>query len=84
MLQHVMLRKTPLILQAPHKLECIQSFNDALFANPPSPRKGGAAAGGQAGAEKALAILKDEMKRTMAYIGVQRTHEINADAIWRG
>jgi hypothetical protein len=24
------------------------------------------------------------MKRTMAYIGVQRTHEINADAIWRG
>jgi (S)-mandelate dehydrogenase len=44
----------------------------------------GVAAGGQAGAEKALAILKDEMKRTMAYIGVQRTHEINADAIWRG
>ena len=43
----------------------------------------GVAAGGQAGAEKALAILKDEMKRTMAYIGVQRTSDIGADAIWR-
>jgi (S)-mandelate dehydrogenase len=43
----------------------------------------GVAAGGQAGAEKALAILKDEMKRTMAYIGAQRTTDIGADAIWR-
>jgi (S)-mandelate dehydrogenase len=44
----------------------------------------GTAAGGQAGAEKALAILKNEMKRTMAYVGLQRTSEITDDIIWRG
>ena len=41
-------------------------------------------AGGQAGAEKALAILKNEMKRTMAYVGLQRTSDITGDIIWRG
>jgi isopentenyl diphosphate isomerase/L-lactate dehydrogenase-like FMN-dependent dehydrogenase len=43
----------------------------------------GVAAGGQPGAEKALAILKDEMKRTMAYVGLQRVEDIDQDIIWR-
>ena len=43
----------------------------------------GAAAGGQAGALHALNILKDEMKRTMAYIGAQRVDEITGDCVWR-
>lgn len=44
----------------------------------------GTAAGGQAGAEKALAILKDEMRRTMSYVGRTRTSEIDGDVIWKG
>ena len=44
----------------------------------------GIGAGGEAGALKALSILKDEMRRTMAYIGKQRVADINGDDIWRG
>jgi (S)-mandelate dehydrogenase len=44
----------------------------------------GIGAGGEAGAAKALSILKNEMRRTMAYIGKQRVSEINGDDIWRG
>jgi isopentenyl diphosphate isomerase/L-lactate dehydrogenase-like FMN-dependent dehydrogenase len=44
----------------------------------------GTAAGGQAGASKAIGILKDEMKRTMAYIGRQRVADIDHDVLWRG
>jgi (S)-mandelate dehydrogenase len=44
----------------------------------------GIGAGGEAGATKALAILKDEMRRTMAYIGKQRVSDISGDDIWRG
>ncbi|MDB5596615.1 MAG: mdlB [Hyphomicrobiales bacterium] len=44
----------------------------------------GIGAGGEAGATKALAILKDEMRRTMAYIGKQRVGDISDDDIWRG
>ena len=44
----------------------------------------GIGAGGEAGAGKALSILKNEMRRTMAYIGKQRVSEINGDDIWRG
>ncbi len=44
----------------------------------------GIGAGGEAGAAKALHILKDEMRRTMAYIGTQRVADINGDDIWRG
>ena len=44
----------------------------------------GIGAGGEAGAVKALAILKDEMRRTMAYIGKQRVADITGDDIWRG
>ncbi len=44
----------------------------------------GIGAGGEDGATKALAILKDEMRRTMAYIGRQRVSDISGDDIWRG
>jgi len=44
----------------------------------------GTAAGGEAGAAKAINILKDEMKRTMAYIGTQRVSEIDRDVLWQG
>jgi (S)-mandelate dehydrogenase len=44
----------------------------------------GTAAGGEAGALKAIDFLKDEMKRTMAYIGAQRVEEIAEDCLWRG
>ena len=43
----------------------------------------GTAAGGEAGAIKAINLLKDEMKRTMAYIGTQRVTDISSDAIWK-
>ncbi len=43
----------------------------------------GVGAGGQAGGEKAMAILEDELRRTMAYIGCATTGEINADCLWR-
>jgi isopentenyl diphosphate isomerase/L-lactate dehydrogenase-like FMN-dependent dehydrogenase len=43
----------------------------------------GVAAGGEAGASKALSILKDELRRTMAYIGCQRISEVTRDAIWQ-
>ena len=44
----------------------------------------GTAAGGQAGAEKALAILKDELRRTMSYVGCPTTREITDDVLWKG
>ena len=44
----------------------------------------GTAAGGEAGAAKAIEILKGEMKRTMAYIGTQRISNITRDVIWEG
>jgi isopentenyl diphosphate isomerase/L-lactate dehydrogenase-like FMN-dependent dehydrogenase len=43
----------------------------------------GTAAGGEAGALKAIDFLKDEMKRTMAYVGAQRVEEISEDCLWR-
>jgi isopentenyl diphosphate isomerase/L-lactate dehydrogenase-like FMN-dependent dehydrogenase len=44
----------------------------------------GTAAGGEAGAVKAIDILKGEMKRTMAYIGTQRVSNITRDVVWEG
>ena len=44
----------------------------------------GIGAGGRAGAEQALAILKSEMRRTMAYVGRQRVNEISDDDLWTG
>ena len=44
----------------------------------------GTAAGGEAGAVKAIDILKGEMKRTMAYIGTQRVSDITRDVVWEG
>jgi (S)-mandelate dehydrogenase len=42
----------------------------------------GLAAGGEAGAAKALGLLREELRRTMAYIGCSRVEEIIAAAIW--
>ncbi len=39
----------------------------------------GTAVGGQAGAEKALDILRVEMDKTMAYTGCNRVEEISTD-----
>jgi isopentenyl diphosphate isomerase/L-lactate dehydrogenase-like FMN-dependent dehydrogenase len=44
----------------------------------------GTAAGGQDGAAKALAILKDELRRTMSYVGCPTIGEINGDVLWEG
>jgi isopentenyl diphosphate isomerase/L-lactate dehydrogenase-like FMN-dependent dehydrogenase len=44
----------------------------------------GVGAGGEAGAAKALTILKEEMRRTMAYVGCQRVNQLTEDIIWRG
>ena len=44
----------------------------------------GTAAGGEAGAAKAINILKDEMKRNMAYVVTQRTSDISGDVLWQG
>jgi isopentenyl diphosphate isomerase/L-lactate dehydrogenase-like FMN-dependent dehydrogenase len=44
----------------------------------------GTAAGGQAGAQKALAILKDELRRTMSYVGCATTRDINDEVLWKG
>jgi (S)-mandelate dehydrogenase len=44
----------------------------------------GVGAGGEAGAAKALGILKAEMRRTMAYVGCQRVAQLSDDVIWRG
>jgi len=38
---------------------------------------------GAPGAEKALAILKDEMRRTMAYVGLSRTADVDGGIVWR-
>ncbi len=43
----------------------------------------GVGAGGQAGGEKALAILTDELRRTMSYVGCAQTNEITDDMIWK-
>ena len=43
----------------------------------------GTAVAGQAGAEKALSILKDEMRRTLAYLGKQRVSELGPDIFVR-
>jgi isopentenyl diphosphate isomerase/L-lactate dehydrogenase-like FMN-dependent dehydrogenase len=44
----------------------------------------GTAAGGEAGAAKAMAILKDELRRTMAYVGCPTIDAITDDVIWKG
>jgi len=43
----------------------------------------GVAAGGQAGAGLALDILREELRRTMAYVGCQRVGDLGSDALWR-
>jgi isopentenyl diphosphate isomerase/L-lactate dehydrogenase-like FMN-dependent dehydrogenase len=63
-------------------VKCLALGADAVLAGRATLY--GTAAGGEAGAAKAIAILKDEMKRTMAYIGTRRTAEIGPDVLWRG
>jgi isopentenyl diphosphate isomerase/L-lactate dehydrogenase-like FMN-dependent dehydrogenase len=63
-------------------VKCLALGADAVLAGRATLY--GTAAGGADGAAKALAILKDEMKRTMAYIGTQRVSEIDHDVVWRG
>ena len=43
----------------------------------------GVGAGGQAGAEKALAILKDELRRTMSYVGRSSVAAIDSSVLWK-
>ena len=43
----------------------------------------GVGAGGEAGAAKALAILKDELRRTMSYVGCAKIGEITDDVLWK-
>lgn len=42
----------------------------------------GVAAGGQAGAARAVAILRNEIDTTMAQMGVARMADVNADCLW--
>jgi isopentenyl diphosphate isomerase/L-lactate dehydrogenase-like FMN-dependent dehydrogenase len=62
-------------------VKCLALGADAVFTGRATLY--GIGAGGQAGAEKALEILKDEMRRTMAYVGLQRVKDISDDIIWR-
>ena len=61
-------------------VKCLALGADAVLAGRATLY--GTAAGGEAGAIKAINLLKDEMKRTMAYIGTQRVTDISSDAIW--
>ncbi len=63
-------------------VKCLALGADAVLAGRATLY--GTAAGGADGAARALAILKDEMKRTMAYIGTQRVSDIDHDVVWRG
>jgi isopentenyl diphosphate isomerase/L-lactate dehydrogenase-like FMN-dependent dehydrogenase len=63
-------------------VKCLALGADAVLAGRATLY--GTAAGGEAGAAKAINILKDEMERTMAYIGTQRVTEIGQDVLWQG
>ena len=63
-------------------VKCLALGADAVLAGRATLY--GTAAGGEAGATKAINILKDEMKRTMAYVGTQRTADISQDVLWQG
>jgi len=62
-------------------VKCLALGADAVLAGRATLY--GTAAGGEAGATKAIDSLKDEMKRTMAYIGTQRVTDISLDDIWK-
>jgi isopentenyl diphosphate isomerase/L-lactate dehydrogenase-like FMN-dependent dehydrogenase len=44
----------------------------------------GVGAGGQAGAERAIGILRNEFEKTMGYIGCRTVAELNPDTVVRG
>ena len=58
-------------------VKCLGLGADLVLAGRPTLY--GVGVGGQAGAEKALKILRDEMKRTMAYLGKQRVSELTKE-----
>lgn len=62
-------------------VKCIALGADAVLAGRATLY--GTAAGGEAGATKAIDILKDEMKRTMAYIGTQTVSDISHEVVWK-
>ena len=62
-------------------VKCLALGADAVLAGRATLY--GTAAGGEDGAIKAINILKDEMKRTMAYVGTQRVNDINEGVIWK-
>ena len=62
-------------------VKCLALGADAVLAGRATLY--GTAAGGEDGAALAIKILKDEMKRTMAYVGTQRTADISQDVLWR-
>jgi isopentenyl diphosphate isomerase/L-lactate dehydrogenase-like FMN-dependent dehydrogenase len=43
----------------------------------------GVMVGGQAGAERALSILTNELKRTMAYVACRSVADVSADVLAR-
>lgn len=43
----------------------------------------GVAAGGLAGVQRAIAILRDEIDLTMAQIGAAQLGDVNANSVWR-
>jgi len=61
-------------------VKCLALGADAVLAGRATLY--GTAAGSEDGAAKAIKILKDEMKRTMAYVGTQRTTDISQDVLW--
>ena len=63
-------------------VKCLALGADAVLAGRATLY--GTAAGGTEGARKAINILKDEMRRTMAYVGTQRVSDITSDVIWQG
>jgi (S)-mandelate dehydrogenase len=44
----------------------------------------GTAVGGEAGATDAIAMLADEIDRTMAFLGCRSVQEIGPDLLWKG
>jgi isopentenyl diphosphate isomerase/L-lactate dehydrogenase-like FMN-dependent dehydrogenase len=44
----------------------------------------GTAVGGEAGATEAIAMLADEIDRTMAFLGCRSVQEIGPDLLWKG
>jgi (S)-mandelate dehydrogenase len=60
-------------------VKCLALGADAVLTGRATPY--GVAAGGEEGALKALSILKDEMRRTMAYVGCRKVSDVSDDVL---